>query len=558
MLRIQKALHLLLALFFFQSPRLMAEGILFHGGTILSSSGSKASHDAMLIENGIIVALGSSNELKKTYPQAKLVPLQGKTVLPGIIDSHAHVAELGADSLYADVSNCQSVEEMIQVLKAFYPQAKAGTWLLGQGWDEGVWGSRGYPDRQLLDQAFPQNPVKLESRHGFAAFYNAEALARGGINRQRANPTGGTILRRADGEATGVLLTLAKKLVDQHIPPLSLDQEQSAILKGLQTMASAGVTSVHEAGINRQRLPAWEDLARRGKLPIRVYGLLDGNDPALVADAVKRGFYQTDDTFFTLRGFKVYYDGSLGSRTALLAKPYSDRPLEAKMTERIPLASIRALAEKVSPQGFQLAVHTIGDAANRNIIELYREIRKKFPQLDLRWRLEHAQVLDPQSIKDIAQLGLIVSMQPSHAVGDSKWAEERLGADRIRYAYAWRSLLDAGARLMLNSDLPGEPWTPRETLYFASTRKTLAGKPEKAWYPSESLTVAESLKAMTEEGAYGEFAEHRLGQLRVGYQADFVITDRNPLTLPPDQLKDLQILETWVAGKRFVVQAHPS
>jgi predicted amidohydrolase YtcJ len=524
-----------------------ASPTLFHGGTIVALDGTTGQHDAMLIDQDLVVAVGRYQELKQAHPKARKVALQGRTIIPGIIDSHVHVAELGASSLYADVSEAQSVEDMIKALRAFYPKPKPGSWLIGQGWDEGVWGSRGYPDRQLLDQAFPQNPVKLDSRHGFAAFYNRAALLQAGIDAKTPNPEGGTILRRADGEATGVLLTLAKKLVEPHVPPLTQEQEEQAIIKGLELMASEGVTSVHEAGINRKRLPAWENLARQGKLPIRVYGLLDGNDGLIVAKWTERGPFESD--FFTVRGFKVFYDGSLGSRTALLAKPYSDRPQDAKMTERISIEAIRSLADRASPKGFQLAVHTIGDAANHKIIDVYREVRKKFPNRDLRWRLEHAQVLDPEAIREISDLGLIASMQPSHAVGDSKWAEERLGSERIRHAYAWRSLLDAKVRVMLNSDLPGEPWTPRETLYFAVTRKTLDGQPPLGWYPNQSLTAAEALAGMTKEGAYGAFAETRLGQLKPGFQADFVIMDRNPLTVPADQLKSLKVIETWVDGK---------
>lgn len=537
----------LLALLILTCTALHASPTLFHGGSILTLDGKVAAHDAMIIDQDLIVAVGRYQDLKKAYPKAREVSLQGRSVLPGIIDSHVHVAELGTSSLYADVTEAQSIADMIRALKAFYPNAKPGEWLIGQGWDEGVWASRGYPDRQLLDEAFPRNPVKLDSRHGFAAFYNGAALTIAGIDAKTPHPEGGTILRRSNGEATGVLLTLAKKLIEPHIPPLTQEQEERAILKGLQLMAAEGVTSVHEAGISRKRLPAWENLARQGRLPIRVYGLLDGNDAELVASWTKRGPFDSD--FFTVRGFKVYYDGSLGSRTALLASPYSDRPHEAKMTERISIEAIRKLAEQVSPQGFQLAVHTIGDAANHKIIDLYRELRRKFPARDLRWRLEHAQVLDTKAIREISELGLIASMQPSHAVGDSKWAEERLGPERIRYAYAWRSLLDADVRLMLNSDLPGEPWTPRETLYFAVTRKTLDGQPPQGWYPQHALTVKEALTGMTREGAYGAFAEKRLGQLKAGYQADFVIVDRNPLTIAPEQLKDIKIIETWVAGK---------
>lgn len=288
-----------------------------------------------------------------------------------------------------------------------------------------------------------------------------------------------------------MLLTLAKKLVEPHIPPLTQDQEERAILKGLQLMAAEGVTSVHEAGISRKRLPAWENLARQGRLPIRVYGLLDGNDAELVANWVKRGPFDSD--FFTVRGFKVYYDGSLGSRTALLAGPYSDRPHEAEMTERISIEAIRKLAEQVSPQGFQLAVHTIGDAANHKIIDLYRVLRRKFPARDLRWRLEHAQVLDAKAIREISQLGLIASMQPSHAVGLARCQ----GAADAQLRLARRAL-----------DTQGNP------LFCCDAKDPL-------WAAASRLVSS-------------------AGFNRAG-SPDF--------TIPSAQLKDIKVIETWVDGR---------
>ncbi|EDM76299.1 putative lipoprotein [Plesiocystis pacifica SIR-1] len=544
--------------------------------------------EAMAVAGGKIVATGSAADIQGNYFGAPVIRLPGAVVLPGIIDSHTHARQLGMDALRVDVSECETVACMVERLVA-EPAPTGDRWLVGQGWDEGAWANGGYPDRAELDAAFPETPVVLYSRHGFATLANGAALERAAIGARTPNPAGGTILRDPEGRATGVLLAGAQALVRDRVPPPDLAQREAAITAALWRLAAAGVTTIHEAGVGQEDLRAFVSLAERDfdtlqglsgdlitdpatlsiqldpsapgdidwGLPIRVYTLLDGNDPQLVAEALERGPIVDPRDRLVARGFKVFYDGSLGSRTALLAQPYADDPHnQAHPAERISPRAIEDLAEGALERGFQLAVHSIGDAANATVLDIYQRVLERHGGAsahDHRWRLEHAQVMHERDFQRTARLGVIASMQPSHAVGDSAWAEQRLGPTRVRRAYAWRRFLDADAHLIFSSDLPGEPWTPVETLYFAVNRTRLPTDPgydpgALPFYGDQAVSLDEALTAMTLEGAFAGFAEGRLGALVPGAWADFIVLDADPWVLRPKQLADLEVLGTYVAG----------
>ncbi|NNE57076.1 MAG: amidohydrolase [Hellea sp.] len=526
-----------------------SDSTVFHGGTILSLTPDNS--EAMMIHKREIFALGFLDHFQKIAPEATYVDLGGKTVMPGFIDSHVHVRELGMDAIKADLVGVSSVHEMVQRLRDYYPDPKAGQWLIGQGWDEGQFASRGYPDRGVLDEAFPQNPIKLESLHGFAGFYNGAALDIAGVTSATVNPNGGTILRREDGEATGVMLALGQGLVNQHAPDPDQAQIEKAILAGLNIMAEKGVTSIHEAGMTPKDVQAFQALAKRGELPIRVYGMLNGNDQELMTEWFSRGMLDDPDDYLDIRAIKVFYDGSLGSRTALMKAPYTDSPETQVAAERISQDDMLALGRAAADHEFQMAVHAIGDLGNDVTLGQYEDILESPPGYDHRWRIEHAQVVLPDFFKRQAALGVIASMQPSHAVGDSKWAEDRVGPVRIRNAYAWRTILSHGGHLIFNSDLPGEPWTPMETLHFAVNRQSLKGTPEGGWYTDQALNVIEAIRAMTIGGAHSAFQDDKLGTLEADKWADFVILSDNPLSVPKDQIKNIKVEQVWVAGQRY-------
>jgi len=518
-------------------------------GEIWTGNPNQPRATAMLVRDGEIAAVGDADALTAAHPQASRIDTGDGLVIPGVIDSHTHVAEMGAKSLVADLTGAESVEEIVARLRRRFPNPAPGQWVRGAGWDEGVWASLGYPDRRALDEAFPQNPVALASLHGFAGFYNGVALTAAGIDDSTPDPDGGTILRRADGSATGVLLTLAQQLVRRKIPAATVADHKRAILIGLQTVAAAGVTSVHEAGMSPARLQAFSELAEAGQLPVRVYGMLDGNDTELMAHWFERG-PRTNDPWFSVRSIKVFYDGSLGSRTALLAAPYSDKPDAARPTERLSPAAVASLAERAAARGFQMAVHAIGDEANDRVLDLY-ERALAGRNLDHRWRVEHAQVVLSDYFERAAALGVVSSMQPSHAVGDSKWAEDRLGPERIRLAYAWQRVLRADGALIFNSDLPGEPWKPVETLWFAVTRAPLDAPASAGWYADQAVGVDRALRAMTVDSARAGFQESTVGSLQTGHRADFVVLEPNPFDVPVEALRDTRVTATYIDGRRF-------
>jgi len=529
---------------------------LIYNAQITTMDTAEPDANAMLIRGELIIALGNLANIEMAMGKQELnsvnkIDAHGATILPGFIDSHVHVRELGMDKIKADLVGVKTSDEIVSRLKVFAPNPKPGTWIIGQGWDEGYFASIGYPDRADLDAAFPDNPVKLESLHGFAGFYNGRALQIAGITAATPKPKGGDILHRTDGSPTGVMLTLAQNLVNQHVPTPDHSQLKQAIHAGLMTMARAGVTSVHEAGMTAADVRAFQSLQDEGRLPIRVYGMLNGNDETLMANWFAKGPQDDPQDFLDIRSIKVFYDGSLGSRTALMRAPYSDKPDTANPTERISPAAVTSLAERAAKTGFQIATHAIGDEGNHRTLNIYAKALAQYPDLDHRWRVEHAQVVLPEFYGRMADMNVLASMQSSHAVGDSGWAEDRVGPARIRHAYAWQRVLAAGGRLVINSDLPGEPWHPMQTLYFAVTRKHLDGTPKDGWYTDQALSTYEALKAMTSAGAYSAFQEDKLGALMAGKWADFVILDKNPLTTNPDDLKNIKVLQTWVAGKRI-------
>lgn len=522
---------------------------LYVNATIHTQDKAHPKAEALLVSARKIQALGTREALSRKYPNTKIIDLNGLTVLPGIIDSHVHVRELGMDRIKANLVGVKNADDIVARLKAHYPNPKSGEWLIGQGWDEGYFGSVGYPDRAGLDKAFPNNPVHLESLHGFAGFYNGMALDIAAIDKNTPNPEGGTILRRDNGEPSGVMLTLGQDLINQHIPEASNAMIENAIITGLKEMARAGVTSVHEAGMRPQDVKAFQALAARGQLPIRVYGMLDGNNEALMSDWFENGIWDDPDDWFDVRSIKVFYDGSLGSRTALMQAPYSDKPDSARPTERISPDRVRSLADRALENGFQMAVHAIGDEGNNRTLTIYEESNARNSGKDHRFRIEHAQVVLPDYYDRAAALGVLSSVESSHAMGDSGWAEDRVGPDRIKHAYAWQNILRAGGRLMMNSDLPGEPWTPMETLYFAVTRQKLDGTPKGGWYKDQALSVDEALRAMTIENAYGAFQEDMLGSLSVGKWADFIVLNQDPYIVPPQTLKDIKVEQVFIAGQ---------
>ncbi|WP_255323063.1 amidohydrolase [Lysobacter sp. K5869] len=499
-------------------------------------------------ETGKILAVGGREELLQRYPDAKRLDLGAATVVPGLIDAHAHVFELGINQLQADLTGARSKAEAVQRLRDYARTLPAGQWLIGHGWDQNDWADARFPDAADLDAAFPDRPVWLQRVDGHAGWANSAAMR--AAHRDLSGewqPDGGRIVRGDDGRATGVFVDDAMYLIERARPPLQAAAVEQALTLGMQAAARHGLTGVHDAGVDLNTLRAYQRLADRKQVPLRITAFAAGDGDAL--DALCRdGLYQHPSGRLKMRTVKLYADGALGSRGAALLQDYSDDHGNRGLLRMSPEAMAKAIA-KAKRCGVQVATHAIGDRGNREVLDLYANaLGADAAKSDHRWRIEHAQILAPEDLPRLASLQVIASMQPTHATSDMPWAEQRLGAQRINGAYAWRQLRDSGARLALGSDFPVESPDPRLGLFAAATRTDAEGKPLGGWHPEEKLTAYEALRGFTLNAAYAGFAENEVGSLAVGKRADFVVLEQDPLAIDPQRLRELTLLGTYVDG----------
>jgi predicted amidohydrolase YtcJ len=402
------------------------------------------------------------------------------------------------------------------------------------------------PTHEALSAAIPDRPVALERVDGHALLVNRVALQRAGITRATRNPAGGMIERDARGEPTGVLVDNAMSLVESKIPEPSPAERERRLLAAMRACARSGLTMVHDAGIGRETLAAYKALLARGEFPIRVYAMASAGD-SLTWDLMQHGRLLGDK--LTVRAVKVIYDGALGSRGALLSEPYSDRP-GYRGVERWTADSLARLAARGRAAGLQMRVHAIGDLANTRTLDAFQRAFENGPHPELRWAIEHCQVVKPRDVARFARLGIVASMQPTHATSDGPWAEQRLGKTRIAWSYAWRKFLRAGVRFAGGSDFPVESERPMLGIYAAMTRRDLDGKlPANGWRPEERLTRDEAIRAFTLGGAYLAFQERDLGSLEVNKLADFVVVDPDPFEGRPEALLGALIMKTVVGGR---------
>lgn len=515
------------------------------------ANGWRPDAEAVAIRGNQVVFVGTAAEAK-TYRAARtrVVDLHGKTVVPGLIDVHVHLGELGANLSRVDLANVPNEEEAVRRVAERARTTPKGQWIIGWGWDEGAWATH-YPTMALLTQRVPNNPVYLRGLHGFAAWGNRLAFEKAGITATTAAPTGGQILRDSSGAPTGVLLNSATDLLTHAIPPRTDAQLERDIQTALQAMIKAGYTAVDEAGqgIDSTQVRVYQTMARKHELPIRVYLMLIATDTNQLKRWIARGPDTSGANNLTIRAVKAFADGALGSRGARLLADYSDRPGQRGTTGGT-YGYDSALVAAAMRRGFQVAVHSIGDAANRETIRLFESVILSQPSArNTRPRIEHAQVLSLEDLPKLASDGIIASMQPSHAVEDMGWAESRLGPERIKGAYAWRSLRLWGTRLALSSDLPATDYNIFYGLHSATTRQDRSGNPPGGWRASERLTAEEALRGFTSWAAYAELSDRRDGVIAPGMRADLTVMDIDPLTIDPSQLLDGHISMTIGAGK---------
>jgi predicted amidohydrolase YtcJ len=469
---------------------------------------------------------------------------RGPTVVEGLTDAHGHLFGLGLAMLRVDLRGCQAPDDCASRVRDILPKVPPGSWVLGRGWDQNLYSDQQFPTRAVLDAVAPSSPVWLRRVDGHAGWANSEALRRAKITRDTPDPPGGKILRDANGEPTGILVDRAEEFVERAIPPPSQLEIEQAILRAQDLLVSEGLTSVHEMGIPVSVADVYLRLARAGRLKIRIYAHWS-SDPDTLAEAFRRGPIRASgpDDLFTLRAIKVYADGALGSRGAHLKAPYSDDPHNTGLV-LTPVNEIEQIARRALAAGFQVSTHAIGDAANDDVLDAYA---RAGVTPAARFRIEHAQIVDLADIPRFAQLGVIASMQPTHATSDMPWAEKRVGPARIAGAYAWHRLLDAGVHLAFGSDFPVELSDPRLGLFAAIARTDLHGQPPGGWLPDQRLTVEETLRAFTSGAAYAAFEEGWRGELKAGMAADLTVFD-GPLDTPEHIVKR-KVLMTIVAGR---------
>jgi predicted amidohydrolase YtcJ len=524
--------------------------LIFTNGHIITMNEDMPEAEAFAIKEGFITALGTNTKIRKAYPLAEEVDLGGKDVMPGIIESHGHMLNLGRIKMRVDLQGVNDPQEVVQKLRERVAETAPGEWIDGWGWDDGVWKEQMTAISHELSAVSADNPVWFAGLHGYNGWANAKALETAGITKDTPDPEGGKIYKDpVTGAPTGILANAAQSMVTRLMPPLTVEQREKAIEMAGEELLKNGLTSVHDARITRKDLDALRSLKAKKKLKVRYYVMLDCTDEELIEPYLQNGPEVDPDNWLTIRCIKVFQDGSLGTRSALMLEPYSDTPDVLGVTttsqEEIERLTIRALKA-----GMQVATHAIGDRSNRITLDAYEAAIRAVPGAkDHRLRIEHAQVVALEDIPRFKELDIVTSMQPPHATSDMPWAEDRVGPERIKGAYAWRSFLDAGVRVPLNSDFPGETLNPFYGMYAAETRQTPEGKPEGGWYPEQCLTRKEVLYAYTVESAYSGFEEHIKGQIAPGMLADFIVISDNILTIPSRALLSLKVERTYIGGQ---------
>ncbi len=520
----------------------------FFNGHVVTMNDSPVESEAFAVDGGKFVAVGTSAEIRRAYPDAEMVDLHGKTVMPGIVESHVHLYSLGQSFLELNVEGAKTSDEVVQKVAKRAARATSGEWITGWGWDEGAW-AKNYPSNDQLNRASPNNPVWIRGLHGFAGWANAKALELAGITKDTPNPAKGEILKDPrTGKPTGILKDSAQSLLTGHIPPPASAQVEKALTLAGEECLKYGLTTVHDALVSATMLEAFRSLAANHLLKTRVYVMLDATDKKLIEPFLERGPEIDPEHWLTIRCLKIFADGALGSRGAALFAPYTDAP-DTRGQLTTSQDQIRDLTTRSLKAGLQVAVHAIGDRANRVTLDAYETALNEVPQAkDPRLRIEHAQVVALGDIPRFAALGIIASMQPPHCTSDMPWAENRVGPERIKGAYAWRSFLNAKVRVPLNSDFPGETPNPFWGMYAAETRQSPDGKPDGGWHPEQRLTRKEVLHAYTAEAAYAGFEERLLGRIAPDMLADFIVLSDNILTLPSRALLSLKVDETYIGG----------
>jgi predicted amidohydrolase YtcJ len=530
-----------------------AADLILLNGNIYTVNERQPQAEAVAVAKDHIIFVGANEEAKKLAgPQTRIVDLAGKTVVPGLTDSHCHIFGIGEREMHLNLEGTNTREDFLRKLKERVAQAEPGKWIVGRGWIETFWKPPTFPTRAELDKIAPRNPVYLTRADGHASVVNSAALKLAKIDKNMPNPFGGQILK-TKGQPNGMLLDNAQDLVAQKIPTPTEAEREQALLLGIEREIKLGWCQIQNAGSHKEDVDLIRKAFEAGKIKIRfinaVYG--PGEDANNVLRS--RSIVNAYDHHFTQRTIKVILDGALGSRGAALLKPYSDAPdtsgyLTAKPEE------LRPMLKEALRRGIQVETHAIGDRTNRLILDLYEEAFHSMPAEQKtiprpRWRVEHAQIVDPADLPRFAKLGVIASMQPSHAISDLFFAPARLGMERLAGAYAWKSLLDSGAIVCGGSDAPVERGEPMIEFYAAVARKSLKGESGEGWHPEQAVSREQALKMFTISAAYAAFEENDRGSIEPGKLADFTVLSQDIMKIPEPEILKTRCEMTIVGGE---------
>jgi len=496
-------------------------------------------------DDGRIVATGGE-DLIADQNSTVVIDGGGMTVLPGLIDAHAHVTGLGFAKSTVDLVGAQSLDAATKRIADYAQNNPNVRWIQGRGWNQVLWPVREFPTAADIDAVVSDRPVWLRRIDGHAGWANSAALRIAGIDDDTPDPIGGKIIRDQRGHATGILIDKAMRLVGRHAPEPDKDDYRRAIRTAIDSLVAEGLTSVHDAGTNLTNVEVYLSMADMDELDMRIYAMLGGADDVL--DAVGKPLRGQGNDRLDIAAVKLYADGALGSRGAAMFDPYSD-DAENRGLPFWTQDELNAFTAKANTMGFQVGIHAIGDRGNRMALDAFAHAQGN-ERSQLRNRVEHAQIIALDDIPRFAELSVIASMQPTHATSDKNMAEDRIGPERIRGGYAWRRLLDSGAVIASGSDFPVEPSNPFHGLYAAVSRQDRDGLPAGGWYPDQALTRAEALHSFTLAAAYAAHQEDRLGSLEPGKWADFIVIDRDYFDVPVDEIDDIRVLQTWVGGQK--------
>ena len=507
---------------------------------------------SLAIKDGKVLATGD-DQLAQNYPNAEKINGQGKALLPGLIDAHGHVSDLGYSLLSVDIRGLASAQESAEFVANYAAQHPTLTWIKGRGWNQVLWPDQAFPTAAILDSQISDRPVWLERIDGHGGWANSAALRLAGIDKDTVAPEGGEIIRDAEGNPSGVLIDNASSLITSIIPKPNDADITLALDTASKHLLSLGVTSTHDAGVSALEHPLYRQIADRGEMQVRIYGMISSSN-ANLAQTLAAGHSSDDKDMYSLRSIKIYTDGALGSRGAALIEPYSDRPDHSGLM----LTSgeeLRSLFEQSIQADFQIAVHAIGDMGNRVALDEFEHAYATVGGRHLRNRVEHAQVVAISDIPRFKSLDVIPSMQPTHATSDMNMAEERIGAERLKGAYAWRTFLNQGSRVVSGSDYPIELANPFDGIHAAVTRQDKGNLPEGGWIPEQAMTVEEALRSFTIDAAWAAHQEDRLGGLTPGKWADFILLDQDIFQGDASDLWKTRVEQTWLAGKLVYTRA---